>query len=263
MAPLGFHVTFRLADSRVIARDTANQRRLARSVLTVLQPFCLLAFRCADTHGHLELVEPEDRAREAARRVLIGASKALQASVRFQHAHLEPIFDHWHLDNTLHYVLRQDSRHGFGHDPHHDASNLPDLLGLRTLGTWTAGHVRQHLPRVDRATLLEHIGAPDLDERPLAFDGLADAAAAAIGRTSLEGKHAEVVAARRAAIHLARGQVPTAALAASLGCSTSSVRRLAATPPEARIVRAIAGQLLLRAGAVAEPAFVPEHGAEP
>lgn len=155
-------------------------------------------------------------------------------------------------------MFGQDTHHGFGHDPHHDSSNLPDLLGLRVIGTWTATHVRQYLPRVDRAALLQHLGAPDLDQRPLDLTGLADAAAAAIGVAALNGRDPAVVAARRAAIHVARRQVGTKAVATALSCSAQTVRRLATDAPDPRFVRAVEGQLRLRSKIKTDAAFVSE-----
>src|SRR6185503_20611071 len=95
--------------------------------------------------------------------------------------------------------------HGFTHDPFHDASNAPDLLGMRVLGTWTAAHVREHVPRIKRADLLGAIGLePDPDAVAFADGDVAAAAAAAVGAPSLTGRACDVTAARAAAIHLCR-----------------------------------------------------------
>jgi len=256
MSELGFHVTFRLVDSRVIAPDAAAQRALARSVLRVARPFELLAFGCADTHGHIELFGDQPVAAEATRRILCGISRTLSLPVSFARPWLEPVSDQWHLANTFRYVLRQDARHGFAHDRFHDASNLPDLLGLRMAGTWTATHVRGRLPRVDRAALLELLGAPDLDTRPVVLDRLADAAAAAVGVPALDGRAAEVVDARAAAVQVAARQAGPGRIAALLGCTPRHVRRLLAREVDPALVRAVEGQLRLRGGGVAVGADV-------
>ncbi len=248
MPILGFHVTFRLGDSRVIAPDTPAQRRLARAVLKAARPYTLLAFRCADTHGHLLFIGEEADIREAVRRALIATSRALRLPVPFSRPHLEPVFDQFHLDNTFHYILRQADHHGFAHDPFHDASNLPDLLGLRTVGAWCAGHVRARLPRVDRATLLGHLGAADLDARSPALAVLPEAAAAAIGRSALAGNSAPVCAARQAAVQVGRALARPGEVAAALGLAPRTVRKLAAAAPDPALQRAVLGQARLRSG---------------
>ncbi len=246
MSPLGQHITFRLMDSRVIAPTTADQRRMAVAVLRALKPYPLLAFRCADTHGHIALLGSDRDAREAARRALIATSKTLGLPVRFQPAHLEAIRDQAHLDRTVRYVLRQDDHHGFAHDPWLDASNVPDLLGLRTVGTWTATQVRQALPRIGRAELLDAAGLTGLDEQPLDPTHLPDAAAAAVGCPDLSGRTAPVVAARRAAVHVGRPLMKPGALARLLGIQPRSARQLAAQPADDALVKAVTGQLRLR-----------------
>jgi hypothetical protein len=52
--------------------------------------------------------------------------------------------------------LTQIKRHGVTHlDPLLEATNLPDLLGLRSVGRYTAANVRRVLPRIQRGQLLE------------------------------------------------------------------------------------------------------------
>ncbi len=245
--PLGHHVTFRLVDSRVIAPTTTDQRRMAKAVLLALRPYALLAFRCADTHGHLELLGSAADAREAAHRALIATSKTLALPVRFQPAHLEAIHDQAHLDRAFRHVLRQDEHHGFAHDPWLDASNAPDLLGLRSVGTWTATTVRRALPRIDRAALLDATGLTGLDEQQPDATDLADAAAAAIAAPKLTGRSAPVVAARCAAVHVGRSMRSTADVAALLDISPRAVCKLAARTPDDALVQAVTGQLRLRA----------------
>lgn len=50
-------------------------------------------------------------------------------------------------------LLLPEERHGLPADPLHDASALPDLVGLRVTGSWTEAHLRLHLPRLDRLAL--------------------------------------------------------------------------------------------------------------
>ena len=85
---------------------------------------------------------------------------------------------------------------GFGSDPWHDASVLPDLLGLRVLGGDVRERVRERLPRVDRRRLLEILGVEALHAGADLAIGV-EAAAAAVARADLSGKARCVVAARR------------------------------------------------------------------
>lgn len=173
----------------------------------------------------------------------------------FQPAWLEPVVDGRHLRRAFFYVLRQDQKHGFAHDPFAEASNLPDLLGLRVPGIWTAALVRRRLPRVGRTDLLPLIGAPDLDERALDFASLAESTLGATAGTELRSRDPLQVQARAAAVRLAEGKLGTAALAATLGTTARTVQRLREHPFEPRVLKAIEGQLRLRARGPAPVAF--------
>lgn len=75
---------------------------------------------------------------------------------------------------------------------------------------------------------------------------LVDAAAAALLLPALRGQAAEVVAARRAVAHVARGW-PTHAIAAVLDVSTRSATRLRSSPPDAELVATLVRALAFRA----------------
>ena len=236
----------RLRDDRVIALDLAARRTLARTVLKAGRSCGLLAFRAADTHLHLEVACSRPEAGGLARRLEIALVRALRLAVGFSPAHIRPVIDQQHLHNTFWYVLRQEQHHGTEADPHHEASNLGDLLGLRPLGAYTAANVKSLLPRVRAAEIEAELGI-DRTAPVERWDLLAEAAAAAACVPALEGRSAEVVRARTAAVQLARPQLSCRALAAKLGVGYRTVVRMRAAPIDTPMLEAIAHQLRLRA----------------
>jgi hypothetical protein len=250
--PLGFHITLRLAPDRNIAPSPEARRLLARTIATVARPFPVLAFRWADTHGHVLAVCTRRVAGELARRIEIALQHSLKPGVPFAAAHFTPIVDLAHLRSAFLYILGQDERHGLGNDPFHEASNLPDLLGARTIAAWTRAHVRELIARLKRSDLLmiaRWAGAPGTATG--ACDALVDAAAAAVGIPNLEGNHADAVRARRAAIEVASAAT-SSELARMLGMTPQGIRRLRRVPADPEVVRAVQLQLGLRARVVAD-----------
>ncbi len=242
--PLAHHLTLRLRIERDLARTPAQRRLLARVLLDVARPYPLLAFRWADTHGHVLAAVDRRDAGELARRIEISLQRALDPGVSFAPAHIKPVMDLNHLKSAFPYVLRQDEHHGFTHDRFHEASNLPDLLGARVLGVWTARPVREYFPRLERADLLA-IARWTVNEDP-PLDGLPEAAAAAVGLADLSSNCAEATAARRAAVHVGADLASTE-LAHLLGLSRQAVQRLRGRTTDPAVVRAIRLQLAVRA----------------
>ncbi len=250
MEPLGYHLTFRLAVDRSLTASPEARRLLARTILTVARPFPMLAFRWADTHGHVLVVGDRRSAGELARRIEIALQKVMAPGVRFAPAHFTPVYDLKHLRRAFFYVLGQDEHHGLGNDPLHEASNLPDLLGARTIGLWTARHVREHLARIKRADLLAIAGWRDDVDGLL--DPLADAAAAAVALPHLQSNTPDARRARRAAVEVG-GSLPAATLAELLEMTPQAIGRLRRRPADAATVRAVRAQLAARAIPRAEP----------
>jgi hypothetical protein len=154
------------------------------------------------------------------------------------------VYDVRHLKTAFFYVLGQDRHHGLSNDPLHEASNLPDLLGVRTLAIWTAVHVKKYLPRVKREHLLAVAGWSDEAAPQLA--GLADAAAAAVGLSDLKGNTVGARRARRAAVEVGAA-LSNSALAGMLGLSRQAVGRIRKRPAHTATVDAVRGQLMARA----------------
>lgn len=245
MGYLGHHLMLRLEDDRVIAPGDSDRRILARAVLERDRRFGLLAFGAADTHLHALATCDRRDAGHLARRIALALQRKLSPGVPFAPTRVKPVTDQHHLANTFLYVLRQRSHHELASDPWREASNLPDLLGLRVTGLWTANGVRQHLPRVTRQQLTALFGA-DLDAPIHSWDRLVEAALAAACLDSLEGRSGNVVAARTAAVHAAGSCVAANRLAGLLGVGLRSVTRMRRRPAEPPLVQAILGQLRLR-----------------
>ncbi len=254
------HVTCRLANSRVIAASIPDFRNVARGVLKVGRPFELLGFRLADNHLHAVVFEGHEGAPEFGRRVELSLQPRLKPGVRFSHVYVKPIATQSHLPRAFLYGFRQEERHGTSLDPLFEASNLPDLLGMRILGRWTVPHVRARLPRIGRKELEAFLPVVPA-ETGLRLEVLADAAAAAVGAPSLGSRAGLVVEARRAAVHVAAKFAMRGEIARHLGMGVRGVRNLLSQEPSEDLVRAVDAQLRLRsAWAALQGARRPELG---
>jgi hypothetical protein len=246
MSAIGQHIMFRAKDDRVIARSPAQRRAFARVMLAHGEEFGLFVFRQVDTHGHAGAGCSRADAGRFARRVQSALTQVLPVEGGFAPARYKDIADQRHLEHLFDYVLEQQNHHGAFVDPFHDASNLPDLLGLRTTGVYTAQQVHALLPRVTRGQLLRHFGVDDLDGRLVDFALLADAAAAAVGLSRLSPRCRVSAAARHAALHVAGDAVQVSAVGELLAIGTRHVTRLRAQQPSEALVGAVRGQLFLR-----------------
>ncbi len=255
MEPIAWNITLRLTQDRVLLPGPVERRVWVRVVLEQARDAELLAFHCPDTHGHLLLACPRALAGEVVREVEIALQGRLDLGGPFDGARIRPVRDLWHLSNAFHYVLRQLDHHGQQADPVHEASNLPDLLGLRPLGAWIATNVRRHLPRVDRASLLTHLDLDHLPDPPTDPDleTLCEAALSAACLPSLQGKHAERAAARAAVVQLSGA--PSRELAVALGITPRSVHRLRRRDVAPALFRAVELQAGLRLAVPEEEVF--------
>lgn len=244
MFALAQHIMVRLADNRVIAPTVALCRTLARTVLKISRGSRLLAFRSADNHLHAATLLDRHQAGELARRIEIGLHYNLHLPVKFEKVRIKPVENQGHLSRLFEYILDQDKHHGTERDPFHEASSLPDLLGLRVLGSDVLANVRAYLPRVNRAQLLELLG-DDLEHPIQRWEPLATSAAAAVGLPRLSRCRTSTRA-RRAAVHVAGKALTAMRLANQLGCTKRTITRMRSLVVDSRIVKAVELQLRLR-----------------
>jgi hypothetical protein len=249
---IGYRVWSRLhsEEEMTLTGTVALRRMVARCVLTRAENRGLLAFRACGPDLRLLLVGGRDDARELAHRTKLAILRRLRAHpCTFGPTKIDAIVEQWHLQNAFGAMLRRTDPA----DTHHEASNLPDLLGLRLIGGYTARNVRCHLPRIKRERLLEWFGQADV--RPdVSLDDLADSAAAAICRETLTGNSEDRVAARVALAEVVGDRLGSRQLARLAGMGERTVRRLRALPADVDLVRAIQLQMgCRRRGGAAEP----------
>ncbi len=258
MEPLGYHVTIRLLDNRVIARGPPDRRAVSRFLARAGEDVGLLAWRMADTHLHLVLCTDRKTAGRFVQRVDVSMHAHLKPGVAFSRFWHEPITSQRYLANAFRYVLRQEARHGLETDPLHEGSNLSDLLGLRVAATWSPTLVRRLLPRTNREQLVGWLreGLPGLPEELLRDEGevplacLRDATcAAALVRDPCRNDPSSREA-RAAAVRSVLLDEPSRrareAVATALGVSSRTVRRLRASRPDPRVESTIRIQARLR-----------------
>lgn len=245
--PLGFHICLRLANDAILAASPAHRRLLARVVLRQGRDASLLAFGQADNHLHLATACDRRLAGKCAHAVEVSARRKLALDASFTPAFVKPIDDARHLYSTFRYVLQQRAHHGLDVDPLREASNLPDLLGLRAIGAYTRANVRRLLPRVHRNELLEILGVSELTPGDGPLDQVVDATLAAAALPALAGLSLEVLAARCALVEVVGRQTTPAALARRIGVSRRTLFRLRARRGDGELVRSIRLQLGLLA----------------
>lgn len=246
--PIGHHIIMNLWDKRVIARSDPARRTVSRCVHTVAREHELLAYGLVDNHLHALNAEDWDRCGKLARKIEVSIKLSLKLPVGFAPVYRKPIIEQDHLYNTFYYDLRQQDRHGVTIDPLHEASNLPDLLGLRLFGSYTKEKQQAHAPRVKTADLYEILGVSGLNPNAdVPCADLAEAAAAAACLPKLGSRMREAVDAKAAAIQAAAGRLDDAHLAQQLGLKPRRIGELRERwPVDPELVQAIRLQLVLR-----------------
>ncbi len=245
MQPIAWHSNTHLHDRRVIARDVAARRRLARSVIRIGADFGLLAFRCSGTHLHFLTVCARSDLGRMAQRLAESLRRGLNLPLGFAPLFVKPVDSQSYLRNAFEYVVANTERHEVSYDPLHEAAMLPDLLGLRLCGADALKLVGEYLPNVTRKNLLGYYSLGQLEPATEA-QFLRDSAAAALGLRDLEGRGAESLRARAALVHAAGEGLSASQLAQLAGVSKRSLRRLRARPREPELVRAVQLQVALR-----------------
>lgn len=241
---LAWHVTHALSDRRVLASSPGELRVIARTVIEAGGD-ALLAFRGSDNHVHSVFAGDRAAAGRFGRHVATALHHRLRPPVPFEPTDFRPIRTQGHLVNCFDYVLGNAEHHGAAHDRLFEASNLPDLLGLRSLGAATRARVRAMLPRVDRARLLGLLGVDTLAPS-FAPEHLVAAACAATAIATLNSRSPDAMAARVAALHAGAPHLSVQELVALLGIPARTARRLRAEPAEPALLTAIGLQIDLR-----------------
>ncbi len=243
MPHLGHHIRIRLQDDRVIAPTVAQRRMVARVVLHHGFRYNLVAMALADSHLHMEAMCDRIAAGRFAHGIEASLKQRLRLAVRFIQYEPEPIRNHRHLWNTFKYILTQHKRHGLRADLVFEASNVPDLLGLRLQGRYTLENVRRYLPRVRRADLLQWLNMTEIEPADGPTERLEAATLAASCLDTLQGSTQAVVTARRAMVEILGSRVSSREVAKLLGVAPRTLRRLRRRHADPDLVMAIRLQL--------------------
>ena len=246
-------VTTRLVKDRVLARNAAERRLLARTVLSIGEKAGLMAF--AAPSDRLVMLFSADRkvVSRTCRDTTTSLRRRLKLPLPFARAWFDNI-DDFELRSTAKAVLTQ-----WDTDPFREASNLPDLLGARFIGRYTIANANHLMLRRD---LLSWWGLKRIEDGS-DFSLLPEAAAAAMGLAELRGRNAEVVDARRAAIQVGRALGAThARMGRLLYISERQSKRLAHQQVDPALLKAVELQLGVRQDALQSATEKPLVGLE-
>jgi hypothetical protein len=224
---IGWQLIIRRADDAVLAPTTVCRRAFAACVSRVALGTATVAFQAPDGHAHVQLFGDRVRAGQLARALSIGLGQVLGHAGALEPVRLRPVHDQAHASHLFRYILDQQRHHGVATDPFHDASALPDLLGMRLGGGWMREVLAQRLPRVRRDLLVELLGVDPFSLVEVRADSLGAAAAAAIGAADLSGRSPQAVLARAAAAQVARSHLSAREVAAALHLPARTLQRLA------------------------------------
>ena len=244
---IGYHITLRLKDDRVIAASAAERRVAACVMIRQGRERGLLACAVVDTNAHAIVLCSRAEAGAYAGRTATSLSAALRLDVAFEVARITPIRDQRQLANTFDCVLLQQDDHGsLATSDFHDGTNLPDLVGLRVNGAYSRALLRDYLPRVSERALLERFRVDWSQEVDFDPALLIEATLAATGRGSLQGRKKETLVARRAAAGVARLRMNAPELAKLFGIDVRTAFRLRSAKYDKELARAIELQLRFR-----------------
>ncbi len=246
-------VTTRLVKDRVLARNAQQRRVLAATVLGVGEKANLIAFAAPSDRLVMLFGAERELVSRTCRDTTTALRRKLKLPLPFARAWFEEVDDE-DLRGTTKGVLTQ-----WDADPFREASNLPDLLGARFTGRYTIANANHLLLRRD---LLSWWGLPRL-EQGTDLGLLPESAAAAMALPALNGRTAQVVDARRAAIQLGRLLgVTHARMGQMLDISERQSKRLAAQRVDPALLKAVELQLGLRQAALETATAKPLVGLE-
>ncbi len=243
----GFHVISRLADDGGIARNPAQLRLASDIVLRNGEERGIVFYRIAHSHMHTILKTSRGEAGMFARCVEGGLRKVLGLRAPFERARIRPIENERHFGHSVRYGACQEEHHGTAFDEAHDGSSLLDVVGLRLGNEWLAPRFAEALPRVTRTIVLGWAGFPDLDAGDVDVTYLREAAAAAFGVGSLDGRTDKHARARRVAVHVLDRHAPRASASHVLCLPRRCVTRYRAAGASEVEIRVVERQLRLRA----------------
>ncbi len=238
-------VTTRLVKDRVLARDTRERRLLATTVLKNGRKSGLIAF--AAPSDRLVMLFSQDGAgmSHGVSRTCRDTTSALRRRLKLPLPFARAWFEH--VEEAQLRKATKDLLTQWDSDPFREASNLPDLLGVRFVGRYTIANAN---PLLLRQELLTWWGLSALDQDG-ALGPLPEAAAAAMGVGALEGRSAEIVDARRAAVQVGRRLgMSHGKLGQMLAISERQSKRLASQGVDPALLKAVELQLGLRQAAL-------------
>jgi hypothetical protein len=239
----GCHLRLRPLDSAPLIRTVEARRTLARVVFERGRDFDLTCFSAAESHLHAHNGGSEEQTRELGRRLSISLTRRQPGVIGFYPSYVEPVRDESHLYSTCRYILRQDKRHDLRLDPLREASNLPDLLGLRVLGRYTAATVQRWLPSLHGRELLGMLKVETLSPVAPELQRTITAGLVATGLCSLTPRSDEHHQLKRALVQLLTPSFPTTQIAAAMTLNPRTVRRLRESASSDReLLRAIRRQ---------------------
>jgi len=228
-------------------------RDVVRSILRHGARARLICFAVVDTHLHVLLCGSREHAGEAMRRIELACHRLLLLDRRFQGARIRPVENQRHLNNTLHYILRQPRHHGVGVDDVNEGSAMHDLLGLRVPGLWLPGALLTELPRVRAEDLIPSFGLSREEmagwDSPLVdseLSWLLDATGAAFAVADVLRRSKHFTALRAAMIQSVDQRLGLERVAAATGLHPSTVWRLRQRPVARAWVLCVRRQVRLR-----------------
>lgn len=245
MSDLGRRLCLKLVDNRSIGTSSKERRTIARVVLEQGKKDNLVSFGQPDDHIHLHAGCSERAAGRLAQRIESSLKQRLGLGVGFQRVWNRPLNDGRHPASLARYYFKQAKHHQVPDDPLFESTNLPDLLGLRLIGGYTADNFRRWVRRFGTADLLRCLGVGALVPRdgddPLALVLRATLAASAL--PDLRGRGKETVAARRALVAVVGERHGAREVGDLIGITQRRVYELRRHSPNPALVRAIRLQL--------------------
>ncbi len=245
MSPLAYHLILRLLDNRVIITTPSKRAILIQTINKLSLQRKLLAWRMADTHLHLLIVNNRREAGEFARVVEMALKRRLDLDIGFSPAYIKQIHGQQHFIKTFFYILGQGQHHKILNDPFHEASNVLDIIGLRTINSHAATLVNQYLPRVNKEAVLNLLNI-NLDKTIKDFSVLRAATASVVGVDKFHKRVDSEIDVRAAAIKIVGNKLPVSTLAKQLDVSQRTIYRLKKRQANPMIIEALKSQLKMR-----------------